>query len=68
MAAPVLARQQSWVWFSIAVAAAGLVYLLSPILAPFLFAGILAYILDPLVEKLTGRHLRRSFAVVLVLL
>ncbi len=68
MAAPVLARQQTWVWFSIAVAAAGLVYLLSPILAPFLFAGILAYILDPLVEKLTGRHLRRSFAVVLVLL
>ena len=68
MASPAFASPQLWAWIAIALLAAGLVYLLSPILAPFLFAAILAYILDPLVERITGRYLRRSFAVVLVLL
>jgi predicted PurR-regulated permease PerM len=34
------------------VAVLGLIYLLSPILAPFLIAGILAYICSPLVDRL----------------
>ena len=65
---PALASPLLWAWIAIALAAGFLVWLLSPILAPFLFAAILAYICDPLVERLTRRHVPRSVAVVLVLL
>jgi len=68
MAAPLPANAQLWAWLAIAAAALWLLWLLSPILAPFLFAAILAYVLDPLVERLTGPRVRRMFAVVLVLL
>jgi len=37
-------RPQLWAWLAIAIAVAFLVWLLAPILAPFLFAAILAYI------------------------
>ncbi|MGD9951178.1 MAG: AI-2E family transporter [Burkholderiales bacterium] len=62
------APAQFWAWLAIALAAGGLLYLLSPILAPFLFAAILAYILDPLVERLSGRVVPRTLAVLLVML
>jgi len=65
---PALASPQLWAWITIALAAGFLVWLLSPILAPFLFAAILAYILDPLVERLTRHRVPRTLAVVLVLL
>ena len=65
---PALASPQLWGWIAIALAAGFLVWLLSPILAPFLMAAILAYICDPLVERLTRRGVPRSAAVVLVLL
>lgn len=49
-----------------------LLWLLSPILAPFLAAAILAYIFDPLVDKLETRGMSRSVgtavAVLLLLL
>ncbi|MGB9149807.1 MAG: AI-2E family transporter [Burkholderiales bacterium] len=51
-----------------ACVAAILVYLLSPILAPFLFAGILAYICDPIADWLERKRVSRSLATVLVLL
>jgi predicted PurR-regulated permease PerM len=68
MPSPLLTNPQLWAWIAIAAAAGFLVWLLSPILAPFLFAAILAYIFDPLVERLTHRRVPRTFAVVLVLL
>jgi predicted PurR-regulated permease PerM len=67
MAAFPLANAQLWAWLAITAAAAWLAWLLSPILAPFLFAAILAYVLDPLVERLSGPRVRRTAAVVLVL-
>jgi predicted PurR-regulated permease PerM len=63
-----LASPQLWAWIAIAVASGLLVWLLSPILAPFLFGAILAYIFAPIVEKLTRRRVPRTLAVVLVLL
>jgi predicted PurR-regulated permease PerM len=52
-----------------AILVAGLViYFLSPILAPFMFAAILAYICDPLVDRLEVRRVPRTLATVLVLL
>src|SRR3989449_8641551 len=62
-----LASPQLWAWIAIAAAVGYLLWLLSPILAPFLFAGILAYMFDPLVERLTRRRVPRTLAVVLVL-
>jgi predicted PurR-regulated permease PerM len=67
MAVSLFSDPRFWAWAAIALAAVALLYALSPILAPFLFAAIFAYILDPLVERLTGRRVRRTFAVVLVL-
>ena len=68
MSKPNFAAAQPWAWLAIALALGSTLYLLSPILAPFLFAAILAYVLDPLVERLTGRYLPRAAAVVLVML
>ena len=51
-----------------ALVVALLFYLLGPILAPFMFAAILAYICDPLVDRLQRRRLPRTLATVIVLL
>ena len=69
---------QRWLDWNVALlgiiflAFGGLLWLLSPILAPFLAAAILAYIFDPLVDKLETRGLSRSVgtavAVLLLLL
>ena len=67
MPTPLSARSNSWGWLAVAVVVGGLLYLLSPILAPFLFAAILAYILDPLVERLTGKYVPRTLAVLFVM-
>lgn len=70
MPTPILANPLLWGWIAIAAAAVGLLWLLSPILAPFLFAAILAYVLNPLVETLAGfarRRVPRTLAVVLVM-
>ena len=68
MRSPILSNGQLWAWIAIAFAAGFLVWLLSPILAPFLAGGILAYIFDPIVERLTRRRVPRTLAVVAVLL
>ncbi|MGD8378505.1 MAG: AI-2E family transporter [Gammaproteobacteria bacterium] len=43
-----------------------LIYLLGPVLTPFLVSALLAYMGDPLVDRLESWHLPRSFAVTLV--
>ncbi len=67
MPTPLSANPQFWGWLAVALVVGGLLYLLSPILAPFLFAAILAYILDPIVERMTGRYVPRTLAVLLVM-
>lgn len=47
---------------------AWLLYLLSPILSPFLLAAALAYLCDPLVDRLEARGVKRTLGTVLVLL
>src|SRR5215213_3125926 len=59
--------RQVLLWITIAVVAGGLVYLLAPILSPFLFAAILAYICNPLVERMANRKVPRSVAAAAVL-
>lgn len=61
-----MTESTKWFWLSISVIAVVLIYLLSPILTPFMFAAILAYIGDPLVDRLEKWRLSRTLAVVLV--
>lgn len=44
-----------------------LFYLLSPILAPFMFAAILAYICNPLVNRLAGLKIPRTLGTILAM-
>lgn len=62
------ANPKLWAWLAIGAAFFAIVYLLSPILAPFLAGAIFAYILNPLVGRIAGRRINRTVAVVLVLL
>jgi len=55
-------------WFIPAAALVLLLYFLSPILAPFLFAAILAYIANPLVGWLERHRVPRSLGTALVML
>lgn len=54
-------------WWLLAVAVLGLtaLYWLAPVLSPFLFAALLAYMGDPLVDRLE-RRMRRGVAVAVV--
>ncbi len=55
-------------WIAFAVVAAILIYLLAPVLTPFLAGAILAYIADPLADLLELKGLGRSRAVLIVFL
>ncbi len=57
-------------WLTLALVAFGgwLVYLLSPVLMPFVFSAILAYLGDPLTDKLETYRLTRTQAVIVVFL
>ncbi|MDO8263227.1 MAG: AI-2E family transporter [Gallionella sp.] len=62
-----LSRFAAVQWLSFAVGAVLLLYLLGPILTPFVAAGILAYICNPLVQWLSARKMPRTLAVALVM-
>ena len=62
-----LSRFAAVQWLSFLVVAVLLLYLLSPILMPFVAAGILAYICNPLVQRLCAWKIPRTLAVVLVM-
>jgi predicted PurR-regulated permease PerM len=59
---------QKWLIFSFIAVTAGLIYLLSPVLMPFVLAAMLAYLGDPLADKLESYRLSRTQAVVIVFL
>jgi predicted PurR-regulated permease PerM len=64
---PLLNRRSTWGWLAIAAALAALVYLLQPVLMPFVLSALIAYACQPLVLRL-DRHLPRPASVLLVLL
>lgn len=60
-------------WLLLSIGFIVLAYLLSPILTPFLIAAVIAYICDPLADRLCligigQRKLSRTFATIIVLL
>jgi len=54
---------QRWQWLVIVLLLGGIIYLLSPILTPFVTGALLAYLGDPLVDRLEKWKLSRTFAV-----
>lgn len=61
---------ESQKWFVLAGMGFGgiLIYLLAPVLTPFMVAVVLAYIGDPLVDRLEARKFSRTLSVTLVFL
>jgi len=57
---------QKWLIFGGIIVTGWLLYLLSPVLTPFLIAMLLAYLADPLVDRLETLKISRTIAVVVV--
>jgi len=60
------AQRRSLTWFAIALAGLLLLWLLAPVLTPFIVGAVLAYALHPAVERLAARRTPRVVAVVVV--
>ncbi len=65
---PALPGNMPWLVFIALLVMGGLVYVLGPILTPFLAGALLAYIFDPLVDRLEARGLSRGTGTVLVIM
>ncbi len=63
-----MSESQRWFLLVSLTLAGVLAYVLAPVLTPFLIGATLAYIGDPLVDRLEARRLNRTGAVVLVFL
>lgn len=61
-----MTEARSWFWLGMLLVSGWLIYLLAPVLTPFLVAALIAYLGSPLVERLQGARLSRTSAVVLV--
>ena len=57
---------QKWLILVIAIASVYLLYLLAPILTPFLVSAFLAYLADPAVDRLETIKFSRTLSVVFV--
>lgn len=57
-----------WFWLLLATVVGVLLYLLAPVLTPFMVAAILAYMGDPLVDRLEAIKISRTLSVVIVFL
>lgn len=60
------AQKRTIAWLSIAAVTVLLLWLLAPVLTPFLIGAVLAYALHPAVERLAARRVPRVAAVLLV--
>ena len=57
-----------WFWLALFAGCLVLVYLLAPILTPFILGALLAYLGDPLVDRLEKLKISRTLSVVIVFL
>ncbi|MGN6787960.1 MAG: AI-2E family transporter, partial [Rhodanobacteraceae bacterium] len=63
-----MSNAQRWQWLLIVAVIGWLVWLLSPILMPFMLAGVFAYLGDPLVDRLERLRIGRGLASAIVFL
>ena len=59
----ILNDSQKWLLLAVTFAGGFLLYLLAPVLTPFLAAALLAYLGDPLVDRMEAKGLPRTVAV-----
>jgi Predicted permease len=59
-------NKRAWWWTGGLAISIALLYLLSPVLMPFLAGAIIAYLFDPIVNRLQALKLPRTLAVILV--
>lgn len=64
----VLSSTQKWQLLALTAGVGFLIYLLAPVLTPFVAAALLAYLGDPLCDQLEKRGFSRTIAVVMVFL
>jgi predicted PurR-regulated permease PerM len=60
------AQRQTATWTALSLVTAWFIWLLAPVLTPFMVAAVLAYVLHPLVEQLVKRRIPRVLAVAVV--
>jgi predicted PurR-regulated permease PerM len=60
------AQRQTLTWLALGAAGLAVVWLLAPVLTPFLVGAVLAYVLHPAVERLVALRTPRVLAVMLV--
>ncbi len=61
-----LTDSQKWLVLALVLASGWLLYLLAPVLTPFVVSALLAYLGDPLVDRLQRHGLSRTVGVVIV--
>ncbi len=61
-----MTQSARWFWLTLFVIASALLYLLAPILLPFVAGALLAYLGDPLVDRLETWNISRTLSVVCV--
>lgn len=61
-------QRQSIIWIAVGIVLVSLLVLLGPVLAPFVAAAIIGYVLNPGVDWLVARRIPRASAVTLVLI
>ena len=61
-----VSESQRWFWLALLLLSGWLFYLLAPVLTPFFIAALLAYLGDPLVDRLEARGASRTLSVVIV--
>ncbi len=61
-----LTDAQKWLLLTCLALTAWLLYLLGPVLIPFAVSALLAYLCDPIVDRIEARKLSRTAAVVIV--
>jgi predicted PurR-regulated permease PerM len=54
-------------WLLCAIAGISLIYVLRGVLLPFVLGMVIAYLLDPVADKLTAKGISRTFATVIVM-
>lgn len=62
----IMSDAQKWLVFGSIVFGGWLLYLLAPVLTPFLIAALLAYLGDPVVDRLEKLRLSRTISVLIV--
>ncbi len=61
-----LTESRKWMALAMLLLAGWLLYLLAPVLTPFIMGAVLAYLGDPLVDRLEARRVPRTLGVVIV--